>query len=158
MLSGRRSISLSTSDWFVDLVIDEKRKNNTSHLLCSRCVYDARPHLKHAPKPHLGCIIFSFFWLSKSTVWWEGVSPEGYGFSGKSKGLTHFFWIFRFLRQNKAFSATEQNQTYKNSLFLRNLNAIQQKILPSGKTPYFFTQNPDFIWRQRTEKQKLYIE
>ena len=38
-------------------------------MLCSRCVYDAHPHLKpHAPKPHLGCILFSFFWLSKSTV------------------------------------------------------------------------------------------
>ena len=36
-----------------------------------------------------------------------------------------FFRSFRFLRQNEAFSATEQNQTYKNSLFFRNLNAIQ---------------------------------
>ena len=27
-----------------------------------------------------------------------------------------FFRSFRFLRQNEAFSATEQNQTYKNSL------------------------------------------
>ena len=66
-----------------------------------------------------------------------------------------FFRSFRFSRQNETFSATEQNQTYKNSLFLRNLNAIQQKILPSGETSYFFTQNPDFIWRQRTEKQKF---
>ena len=41
---------------------------NLPLLLCSRCVYDARPHLKHAPKPHLGGIIFSFFWLSKSTI------------------------------------------------------------------------------------------
>ena len=77
-------------------------------------------------------------------------------FDSENFGL--LFRSFRFLRQNGAFSTTEQNQTYKNSLFLRNLNAIQQKILPSGKTPYFFTQNPDFIWRQRTEKQKLYIE
>ena len=69
-----------------------------------------------------------------------------------------FFRSFRFLRQNGAFSTTEQNQTYKNSLFLRNLNAIQQKILPSREPPYFFTQNPDFIWRQRTEKQKFDIE
>ena len=44
------------------------REINLSLLLCSRCVYDACPHLKHAPKPHLGGIIFSFFWLSKSTV------------------------------------------------------------------------------------------
>ena len=36
-----------------------------------------------------------------------------------------FFRSFRFLRQNEAFSATEQNQTYKNSLSFRNLNAIQ---------------------------------
>ena len=41
--------------------IDEKRKNTISHLLCSRCVYDAHPHLKHAPKPHLGWILFFFF-------------------------------------------------------------------------------------------------
>ena len=41
--------------------VDEKRKNDISHLLCSRCAYDAHPHLKHAPKPHLGYIIFSFF-------------------------------------------------------------------------------------------------
>ncbi|WP_209301589.1 hypothetical protein, partial [Anaerobutyricum soehngenii] len=26
--------------------VDEKRKNTIPHLLCSRCVYDARPHLK----------------------------------------------------------------------------------------------------------------
>ena len=37
------------------------REINLCLLLCSRCVYDARPHLKHAPKPHLGCIIFFFF-------------------------------------------------------------------------------------------------
>jgi len=79
-----------------------------------------------------------------------------WNFDSENFGLV--FRSFRFLRQNGAFSTTEQNQTYKNSLFLRNLNAIQQKILPSGKTPYFFTQNPDFIWCQRTEKQKLYIE
>ena len=36
-----------------------------------------------------------------------------------------FFRSFRFLRQNGAFSATEQNQIYKNSLFFRNFNAIQ---------------------------------
>ena len=35
------------------------REINLSLLLCSRCIYDARPHLKHAPKPHLGGIIFS---------------------------------------------------------------------------------------------------
>ena len=29
-----------------------------------------------------------------------------------------FFRSFRFSRQNETFSATEQNQTYKNSLFL----------------------------------------
>ena len=52
----------------MDLVIDEKRKNNTSHLLYSRCIYDARPHLKYAPKPHLGCIFFLFSDYSKSTV------------------------------------------------------------------------------------------
>ena len=30
------------------------REINLSLLLCSRCVLDARPHLKNAPKPHLG--------------------------------------------------------------------------------------------------------
>ena len=34
------------------------REINLSLLLCSRCIYDARPHLKHAPNPHLGGIIF----------------------------------------------------------------------------------------------------
>ena len=51
------------------MVVDEKRKNALSHLLCSRCVYDARPHLKHAPKPHLGYIIFSFFCLLQIHSW-----------------------------------------------------------------------------------------
>ena len=40
--------------------VDEKRKNTISHLLCSRCAQDAHPHLKHAPKPHLGYSIFLF--------------------------------------------------------------------------------------------------
>ena len=56
------------------------RKINLSLLLCCRCVLDARPHLKHAPKPHLGCIIFSDY--SKSTVGEKGYSPDGYGFPG----------------------------------------------------------------------------
>ena len=34
------------------------REINLSLLLCSCCVYDACSHLKHAPKPHLGGIIF----------------------------------------------------------------------------------------------------
>ena len=37
------------------------REINLSLLLCSRRIYDARPHLKHAPKPHLGEGSFSFF-------------------------------------------------------------------------------------------------
>ena len=36
-----------------------------------------------------------------------------------------FFRSFCFLRQNGAFSATEQNQIYKNSLFFRNFNAVR---------------------------------
>ena len=43
-----------------------------------------------------------------------------------------FFRSFRFSRQNETFSATEQNQTYKNSLFFRNLNPIQLSNLPSA--------------------------
>ena len=43
-----------------------------------------------------------------------------------------FFRSFRFLRQNGAFSAMEQNQTYKNSLFVRRLNTIQSHNLLSA--------------------------
>ena len=59
-----------------------EREIKLSLLLCNRCILDARPHLKHAPKPHLEYLIFSFFWLSKSTVWREWSSPEGYDFLG----------------------------------------------------------------------------
>ena len=43
-----------------------------------------------------------------------------------------FFRSFCFLRQNGAFSAMEQNQTYKNSLFVRRLNTIQSHNLLSA--------------------------
>ena len=47
---------------------------------------------------------------------------------------------------------------YKYSLFLRNLNAFQQKDTHFWGNPLFFLhKNPDFIWRQRTENQKLDI-
>ena len=39
-----------------------------------------------------------------------------------------FFRSFRFLRQNEAFSATEQNQTYNHSFFFRRLHTIQLNI------------------------------
>ena len=39
-----------------------------------------------------------------------------------------FFRSFRFLRQNEAFSATEQNLTYNNSFFFKILNTIQLNI------------------------------
>ena len=39
-----------------------------------------------------------------------------------------FFRSFRFLRQNEAFSATEQNLTYNNSFFFRRLTTIQLNI------------------------------
>ena len=39
-----------------------------------------------------------------------------------------FLRSFRFLRQNEAFSATEQNQTYHNSFFFRRLHTIQLNI------------------------------
>ena len=39
-----------------------------------------------------------------------------------------FFRSFRFLRQNEAFSATEQNQTYKNSLFLETSMQFSNRI------------------------------
>ena len=38
-----------------------EREIKLSLLLCNRCILDARPHLKHAPKPHLGYLIFFFF-------------------------------------------------------------------------------------------------
>ena len=46
-----------------------------------------------------------------------------------------FFRSFRFLRQNGAFSATEQNQTYKNSLFFRIPTTIQQKTYSLWRIP-----------------------
>ena len=46
-----------------------------------------------------------------------------------------FFRSFRFLRQNEAFSATEQNQTYKNSLFFRIPTTIQQKTYSLWRIP-----------------------
>ena len=52
------------------LKTDEKRNTTISHLLCSRCVLDAHPHLKHAPKPHLGYGSISFFCV---------LAPEGGG-------------------------------------------------------------------------------
>ena len=39
-----------------------------------------------------------------------------------------FFRSFRFLRQNEAFSATEQNLTYNYSFFYRRLTTIQLGI------------------------------
>mgnify|MGYP007045042776 CR=1 FL=1 len=50
-------------------------------------------------------LFFLFSGYSKSTVGENGEIP-------------------RFLRQNGAFGATEQNQTYKHSLFVRRLNTI----------------------------------
>ena len=43
-----------------------------------------------------------------------------------------FFRSFRFLRQNGAFSATEQNQIYKNSLFLEGEIQFGKKFFPFG--------------------------
>ena len=43
-----------------------------------------------------------------------------------------FFRNFRFLRQNGAFSATEQNQIYKNSLFLEGEIQFGKKFFPFG--------------------------
>ena len=46
-----------------------------------------------------------------------------------------FFRSFRFLRQNEAFSATEQNQTYNNSFSFRKSGTIRQKPTPFWKIP-----------------------
>ncbi len=43
-----------------------------------------------------------------------------------------FFRSFRFLRQNGAFRATEQNQIYKNSLFLEGEIQFGKKFFPFG--------------------------
>ena len=43
-----------------------------------------------------------------------------------------FFRSFRFLRQNGVFSATEQNQIYKNSLFLEGEIQFGKKFFPFG--------------------------
>ena len=63
------------------------REINLSLLLCSCCVYDACPHLKHAPKPHLGYIIFSFFCLLQIHSWVRmGILQKDVDFHGiKSK-------------------------------------------------------------------------
>ena len=63
------------------------REINLSLLLCSRRIYDARPHLKHAPKPHLGYIIFSFFCLLQIHSWVRmGILQKDVDFHGiKSK-------------------------------------------------------------------------
>ena len=43
-----------------------------------------------------------------------------------------FFRSFRFLRQNGAFRTTEQNQIYKNSLFLEGEIQFGKKFFPFG--------------------------
>ena len=53
-----------------------------------------------------------------------------WNFDSENFGLV--FRSFRFLRQNEVFGATEQNQTYKNSLFVRRLNTIQSHNLLSA--------------------------
>ncbi len=69
-----------------------------------------------------------------------------------------FFRSFRFLRQNEAFSATEQNLTYNNSFFFRRLTTIQQEDTPSGQSPLPQIQILISFWSQTAEKQKFDIE
>ena len=56
------------------------------------------------------------------------------------------------------FNSMENYNFLENPLFFRKLNVIQQKDTHVWGIPLFFAQNPDFIWSQRTENQKLYIE
>ena len=56
-----------------------------------------------------------------------------WNFDSENFGLV--FPKFSFLRQNEAFSATEQNLTYNHSFFFRRLNTIQQEDTPSGQSP-----------------------
>ena len=64
-----------------------------------------------------------------------------------------FFRSFRFLRQNGAFSATEQNQTYKNSLFFRIPTTIQQKTYSLWRIPIL----TKYRFRIVRKKKKQYI-
>ena len=64
-----------------------------------------------------------------------------------------FFRSFCFLRQNGAFSATEQNQTYKNSLFFRIPTTIQQKTYSLWRIPIL----TKYRFRIVRKKKKQYI-
>ena len=49
---------------------------------------------------------------------WEALKEDAHANIQSEKGLLNRQPL-RFLRQNEAFSATKQNQTYNNSLFFR---------------------------------------
>ena len=77
------------------------------------------------------------------------------------KTLDSFFRSFRFLRQNGAFGATEQNQTYKNSLFFRNLNTIQlsnlssaASVAPCNRTSFWHIPYWQTVDLEQSEKRK----
>ena len=62
-----------------------------------------------------------------------------------------FFRSFRFLRQNEAFSATEQNQTYNNSFSFRKSGTIRQKHTPFWRIPIL---HRSMRWRATTARQQ----
>lgn len=49
---------------------------------------------------------------------WEALKEDAHANIQSEKGILNR-QLLRFLRQNEAFSATKQNQTYNNSLFFR---------------------------------------
>ena len=82
-----------------------------------------------------------------------------------------FFRSFRFLRQNEAFSATEQNQTYNHSFFLEDRVQLFSKEISlfwrfsfQIKTTDFWTipsssnPNTNFHLEPKAENQKFEIE
>ena len=77
--------------------------------------------------------LFLFSVCFKSTVWQHGMCQKNMTFREiKSKRAAI---QFVGLRQNGTFSTTEQNQTYKNSLFFRIPTTIQQKTYSLWRIP-----------------------
>ena len=97
--------------------------------------------------------VFLFSDYTKSTV-------------GENGGFSRWLWLFRKLIYPFFSIATiiellaelqgnydKQNQTYKNSLFLRNLNTILQKDTHFWGNPLFF---PHKILTSSSAKEQLY--
>ena len=85
---------------------------------------------------------FLFSGYSKSTVDEKGGFSRWLWLFGKL--IYPFFSIATIIELFAELQGNydKQNQTYKNSLFLRNLNAILQKDTHFGGNPLFFCHSP----------------